>query len=832
MAQGQANTRSLPRRVYADVAALAAATLLLEGALLRLLAVAQFYHFAFLVVSLALLGFGASGTLLSLSPRLRVLPLPRLLPLAGAAFACSAGLSYAVVNWLPFDSYSIAWQRRQIVYFLLYYLALTGPFLCGGLGVGAALAQSGGRSHAVYAANLAGSALGALLALGMLRLAGVPGAVMAAAGLALLPAFSGRLRVPTGALLAALALGFATLGVRNMQGRADIGLTISPYKGLSYARQYPGSARIFGAWDEIGRVDVMQDAGTRQLPGLSYAYGDNPPPQHGLALDAGAMLPVTLVEPEAFAAAGYLPEAVAYALRPDARVLVLEPGAGLAVMQALAGGAEQVTAALGNRLVRRAVAATAGEYDVYAHPRVTAVLETGRVFAHRERAHYDVVALPLTDAYEPVTSGAYSLAETYMLTVQALADMLARLEPDGILVATRWLQLPPSEEVRLLATAAEALERSGFGPAADRLVAYRGIQTLTVLAQPRGWSEDELAAVRAFAAERRFDLVWMPDLAADEANRYNRLPEPLYYAAARELLQGDRGAFYRQYPFAVAPTTDDHPFFFHFFRWRQTPDVLATLGRTWQPFGGSGYFVLLAMLALALLLSTGLIVAPLAFARRGGEARSPAERGVRLRALAYFALLGLAFLLVEIPLIQRWILLLGHPSYAFAAVVLTLLIFSSIGSLLARRKWAGHPALFAALVACALATPFVTAWFAEIALGWPLLARAGVAALLLGPLAVLMGMPFPRGIAWLERAAPDLTPWAWAVNGCASVVSGVLAAIISLSAGFAAVLLLGAACYGGAWLALPAVGRADARASVAGGAREGDETDRAEIGRL
>ena len=222
MAQGQANTRFLPRRVYADVAALAAATLLLEGALLRLLAVAQFYHFAFLVVSLALLGFGASGTLLSLSPRLRAMPLPRLLPLAGAAFVCSAGVSYAVVNWLPFDSYSIAWQRRQIVYFLLYYLALTGPFLCGGLGIGAALARSGERSHAVYAANLAGSALGALLALGMLRLAGVPGAVMAAAGLALLPAFSGRLRMPAGALLLALALGFAALSVRTLSAVSAI----------------------------------------------------------------------------------------------------------------------------------------------------------------------------------------------------------------------------------------------------------------------------------------------------------------------------------------------------------------------------------------------------------------------------------------------------------------------------------------------------------------------------------------------------------------------------------------------------------------------------------
>lgn len=176
---------------------------------------------------------------------------------------------------------------------------------------------------------------------------------------------------------------------------------------------------------------------------------------------------------------------------------------------------------------------------------------------------------------------------------------------------------------------------------------------------------------------------------------------------------------------------------------------------------------------------------------------------VRLRALAYFALLGLAFLLVEIPLIQRWILLLGHSSYAFAAVVLTLLVFSSIGSLLARQSWAQHPALFAALIACAVATPFVTAWFAQVALGWPLALRTGLAALLLAPLAVLMGVPFPRGIIWLEKCAPRVIPWAWAVNGCASVISGVLAAILALSAGFTAVLLLGAACYVGAWAALP-----------------------------
>ena len=177
------------RRTALSVAALAAAALLLESALTRLLAVAQYYHFAFLVVSLALLGFGASGTFLSL--RKSPAPSPHIYRLAGAGFAASTLLAYAAVNWLPFDSYTIAWERRQLLYFALYYLVLALPFFCSGVGIGAGLAIGGGRGHLVYAANLLGSALGVLLALVALTLAGVPGAVLASASIGLLPAVIG-----------------------------------------------------------------------------------------------------------------------------------------------------------------------------------------------------------------------------------------------------------------------------------------------------------------------------------------------------------------------------------------------------------------------------------------------------------------------------------------------------------------------------------------------------------------------------------------------------------------------------------------------------------------
>jgi hypothetical protein len=788
------------RHTSSGVAALAAATLLLESTLTRLLAVAQFYHFAFLVISLALLGFGASGTLLSVLPRLRSISTERLLAWLGIATAASIALAYAVINLLPFDSYSIAWDRRQIVYFVLYYLALTLPFVCGGLGIGAALAASEGRSHRIYAANLLGSAAGVLLAPLVLWLAGVLGAVLASMLVALMPALALRPRWPALLVLVGCLAGLSTLGALNLSDRGPLGMAISPYKGLAQAQRIPGATSIFGRWDAVARADVVADAHTRMLPGLSYVYTGTVPMQLGLSLDADSLKPITLAAPEEFAAAPFMPEAVAFELRPAGRVLVLEPGGGLGILQALAGGADGVAAVPGNALLRRAVAQAAAA-DIYANARVQTSEESTRVHLRRDPAVYDVVYFPLTDPYRPITSGAYSLGESYTLTVDSFQDALERLAPDGVLVITRWLQKPPSESLRLFATLIEALERASAAESriapAQALVAFRGIQTITVLVKPDGWTADALARVREFAATRRYDLVWAPDVRPDEVNRFNRLATPEDYNLIRALLETpDRAKFYGGYRFAIEPATDDHPFFFHFFRWGQTGEVLAALGRTWQPFGGSGYLVLFALLALVLLLSALLILAPLFVARGGAKPRPTA--GQRAQTALYFGALGIAFLFVEIPLIQRWILALGHTTYAFTAVVLTLLLFSGLGSLLTRARWLPKRAVLFALSALAFMTALAGPALVDVAIGWPPAARAGVLVASLAPMALLMGLPFPLGLAWLESLAGPgrvLVPWAWAINGCASVVASVLAAILAISYGFTVVLALGAAAY-------------------------------------
>ncbi|MGW8224271.1 MAG: hypothetical protein ACWGOY_00960 [Anaerolineales bacterium] len=806
-------------RIYFSVFALSAAALMLESSLTRLLAVAQYYHFAFLVVSLALLGFGASGSLLTISQRWIATNVDReesyhgrerILALAAVGFASSLVIAYMVINWLPFDSYSIAWDGRQVLLFALYYLVLSLPFLFAGLGIGAVLSSSQGSNHRVYAMNLVGSAFGVLLGLAVMQFAGVPGALVAS-GIIGLSAALGSLALSSKIwrgviwlLLASGGMGLLLLSISNIYRDSAIGLTISPYKGLAYALRVPDAEKIFGSWNAISRIDVVARASTHVLPGMSYAFAGQLPEQLGMAFDGDALRPVTLTKPDFFQAADYLPEAAAFILHPGANTLVLNAGSGLGAMQALAGGAIRVVATQDNPLIIDASAATAGEFDIFRNEQVQIAPQPARVFLASSDELFDVILLPLNDPYRPIASGAYSLSENYDLTVEGFNSMISRLSSDGILVFSRWLQTPPSESLRIWGTILEAFSRRGIDDPGSKLVAYRGIQTMTFLVKPDGWSSDELDIIREFTKARKYDLVWTDDLEPEEVNRFNKLEHDDYHENFQHLLAADsKRKFYASYPYAIHPTRDNDPFFFHFFKWEQTPQILATLGRVWQPFGGSGYFVLVALFILVSLFSVLLILIPLLLTRhqpnnsgaelvQGTKNKKPVSPG---RAFTYFGSIGVAFLCLEIPLIQRSILSLGHPAYAFALVVLVLLVASSLGSLLSRRYWQHRLMLLGLLCVTAFLTPFAFYWIQVLSLGWPVPLQVICLGASLVPLGILMGFPFPFGLEWLERAESNLIPWAWAVNGCASVIGAVLAALASLSVGFSAVLLAGAFFY-------------------------------------
>ncbi len=782
---------------YLGLALLSAATLAFEISLTRLFSVTQWYHFAFLAVSVALLGYGASGTALSLVPRWANPPTAHRTSLLAILFAASVVGAYLTLNFLPFDSYRIAWERIQVLYLVLYYLALTVPFFCAGLVTGLLLAAYPALASRLYAANLLGSALGGLLPLLILPLTG-EGTVLVIGAIGLVAALIFLYPQPSSILHRLTLLGLAGLLLILALFPPDLfQLRLSPYKGLSQVLRFPDAEIVTQQWNAFSRVDLVSSSAIRSAPGLSLSYPGELPQQDGVFVDGDDLsavvdtaAPGNVEILRSFT--GYLPVALPYQMRPGGRALLLEPKGGLDIWVALGQGASAVTAVERNLLL----AQTSG--DVYSQDRVQLVLEEGRSYAHRSVETFDLVHLVLNDSYRPVTSGAYSLGERYDLTVEAFQDYLARLEPGGLLLVERWLQLPPSELLRAGATAVEALRQAGVEDPAAQLAVLRSWQVGLILVKNGTFTPDDLAAIRAFSRQQGLDLVALPGLTEAEINQRNVLDEPVYFRAFSQLL-ADPEVVYAEQPFDVHPTTDDRPFFFHFFKWAQTRAILQQLGKTWQPWGGSGFFVLVALLAVALVASAVLILLPLALAPTG-RTQPGSKKAPRARMFFYFGLLGLGFLFVEIPLMQRFILFLGQPIFAFTAVLSSLLLFSGLGSL-ASPRIPSHRMLPLLVIAILLYPLGLTLLF-EALLGAPMALRLIATGLCLAPLGFLMGIPFPGGLDWLRRQAPGLIPWAWAINGSTSVLASILAAMIALSAGFSWVLVAAALAYAGAWLAL------------------------------
>ncbi len=786
-------------RIYSGIGLFSATILLFQVTLTRLFSVAQFYHFAFLVVSLALLGFGASGSLLAIFSALHK---PGWRSLCALLTGPAALLAYLVINRWAFDSYAIAWDRAQIGRLLVNLLCLAIPFTFAGTVLGALLADRAYPVARIYGANMLGSAVGAALApillaqIGDERLVFLCGALAALASILLTGAGQWR-KYFWGANVAGAVI---SLGLFVFEPSAFL-VNPSPYKALSHFQRTPDATLEAPRYNAYSRLDIVRSPTIHSAPGLSMAYFNAPPPEIGLLIDGDNMLPAPQAAsmPAAFARA--MPASVAFSLYESPQALVLGAGGGLDIMVALLSGAQPVVGVEPNSLVYDALRSDLRAWTQLADdPRVMLVHQAIRTYARQSDQKFDVVQLALTDTYRPVTSGAFSLTENYTYTVEGFRDYLDLLRPDGLLIVTRWLQTPPSEEVRTLALILEALDGITTTPA-RHIIAFRSFQTITFLVKVSPFTTGEVAAILSDAEQRMVDMVLAPDLPPETINRYARLPEPIYHTTLTELLHTpSRATFYERYTFDVRPPTDNRPFFFHFFKWRQTPAILDNLGRTWQPFGGSGYFVLVALLLFASLFALSFIVLPVALAPRFRQVLGTIAPRQRWALWAYFGSLGLAYLMIEVGAMQQFVLILGHPTLAMATILGILLFSSGLGSLASNRlPWGLSLILLALTVA---AWPVLIRWGAERLLAAPLVLRWLLTVAAISPTGFLMGIPFARGIHAI-REVPGLTAWAWAINGSASVVSAVLAVLLALSYGFSWVFWAASALYGAAWLLRP-----------------------------
>jgi spermidine synthase len=786
------------------IALMSAAVLAYEVLLMALFSLIQWHHFAYLVVSIALLGFGVSGSLLAFAaPRLAG-SFRSFATSQACLFALTALLGFVLAQRLSFNPEELIWDHHHWLRLALVILLLTLPFFFAANLIGMALIEFRSRLSRIYAADLLGAGLGAPGIIGILFLLSPSQALIfvSALGFTAAAAVWTECRGRVWPALAALAL------ISLVLYQLPAGWTeprISPYKELSQILRIPGTRVIETRSSPLGVLNIIESTALplRHAPGLSLNARTEPPPQLGLFTDAGGMTAITRFRGklEELAYLDDMTSALPYHLLRPQNVLVLGAGGGADVLQAIYHGAGHVDAVEINPQVVDLMRSRFAEFSgrLYDHEHVSLQLAEARGFLQRGTTAYNLIQVPMLDSFASSAGGVHGLNENYLYTIEALQQALSRLETNGFIALTRWIKLPPRDSLKLFATAIEALKRSGAGDISQRLVLIRGLQTSTLLIKNSAISATDIQRLQAFCKSRSFDTAYYPGMPANQANRYNRLESAYFYEAAQALLGDQRDQFLRDYKFNLEPSSDDRPFHFHFVKWRTLAELLELRYRGGSALLETGYLTLVIALLLGLALSLLLILLPLLLVRRD-QASIPIRFG-KLRVFTYFGALGLGFLLIEISFLQKFILLLHHPLYAAAVVLASFLIAAGFGSAFAQ-AFAGtlrarRINAYAVLIIILLGSAYLLLLgpLLQLAGGWSLAARILLSITLIGPLGFCMGIPFPLGLAAISIGATPLTPWAWGINGCASVISAVLASLLAIHFGFNLVILIAMSCY-------------------------------------
>lgn len=782
------------RRIALTLLLTSAGVILWEVLLTRIYSVILYYHFAFMAVSVAMFGLTAGAVLVLL----RVGPFaPRNLELGLARLALAGGLGMAAAITaqlslpLQFQGYSVPGA-----YLLATYLLSAAPFVPAGACICLCLTRYR-RVGMLYAADLAGAGLGCAAFPLLIPPLGGPGAVLLAGALLCAAA-----AVAAGHRGGATARGaWVATAVLVLVATANVS---GQWLRVRWRHDGAVPTPLLERWNAFSRIMV-----TPYDDPLPFGWGIDPeilrglPPveQRWLQIDSGAGTPLTRFDgdPQSLDFLRYDISSFAHHLRPGGEVFLIGPGGGRDVLTAIAFQAKRIEAVEVNPAILAAVHGQFGDFTGHLDrmPGIHFAADEGRSRLARETGQFDIVQASFVDTVAATAAGAYAFIENGLYTVEGWQLFLEHVKPGGVLTFSRFYYgstVWPVEVYRLMALARAALEAQGITEPERHvlLVRTRGLDQpglhegiVTLMVSPSPFPTDDLERAEQICAEIRCEVAYSwrgtVDSTLDGLMRAAR-PEEVW----------------ARLPLDISPPTDDRPYFFFHAR---VGDILG--GREGPAWGGSSFNLpairlLLTLTCLVMGLATALVLLPLPWLRRRGGWRPSAAGGAA--APAYFAAIGMAFLFVEIGLIQRLSLFLGHPTFGFTVVLAGLLLGGGAGSLASSvaarviappREWWG----VALLVPLVLATELGTRLALESAHGWPATARSVLALALLAPPAFGMGFAFPLGMAAVHRRGDPRGAWYWAINGALSVVASVLGMLVSMVWGIRVTLWAGAAFY-------------------------------------
>ncbi len=786
---------NLPRSIYAGLFFVALATLMYEILLTRIFSVTMVYHFAFVAISVAMFGMTVGALMVYL--------LPRWFPPGGATRQLAAwSVAFPILLILSFlTELSIPFRMHPSVVGIyavfLTYVVIAIPFVASGICVSLALTRFPGAISRLYAADLAGAALGCILLVYTLQWTDGPTAVFVVAFLASLggvcfASAAGQRRPLRIAGASALLIGAFAAGHTVLVWKQFAVLRILYIRGSFEARP------LYEKWNSYSRVRVNGRPGVATLPygwGLSEKY---PPDrmveqlQMDLDVSAGTVMTRYRGDLSELEHLRYDVTNVGYYIRPNASVLVVGAGGGRDVLSALAFGARSVQAVEINRDVLDTVNRRFGDFTGHLDrdPRVRFVNDEARSYIARQTENVDFLQISLIDTWAATAAGAFVLSENSLYTREAWRIFLSRLSDDGVLSVSRWyFRDGPGEMYRLTSLASVALHDAGISRPRDHLVIIRNMRLAnkpdvpdgvgTLLLGRRPFTAAELDRLDAVCAEKGFEVVLSSRKSLD--------------ATFAQLTSGeDFSSVLRAYPIDISPPTDDNPFFFNQLRMANLLDLkLQDYGK--QSHNMRAVFVLGVLLLTVTILTALCIILPLALATRREQLRGSGP------LLSFFGAIGLGFMLIETSQMQRLIIILGHPTYGLTVVLFALLISSGIGSYFtagfSAARWQAAAWRLALLVVVLAAFGAVTPAVAHRFESATTAVRIAVAVGVLFPPGFLMGMAFPIGMKVAAARAPDLTPWLWGINGATSVLASVVSVAIALTFSISTAFWTGVVCY-------------------------------------
>jgi len=773
-----------------------------EILLTRLLAIINWSHYAYMVVSMAMLGLAFSGVSLVLFPGFFNRWRDDAILLGCFLFSITIPLAFQLNQKLPLNYLYLLWDWRQFVYLGLSYFLYGTPFLISSMILALFFLQYPTRAGQVYGGNLLGSGSGVFMAIAIMYII-PPEQYLAAIAIsaALAGFFWGMHSSSTLRKSSALIMFALVLLLQYHMCPTSIVSNVSEYKGLSWLLRLPNTKIVHRLYNPLGLLHIVEGKSIRLAPGLSMNFKGELPPQRALTIDAGSPTPVINFDGD-FNELAFMGEQIfsaGYQLVETPNVLIIGAGGGSVVTLAGYHKSKSITAVEMNSNVIRAVEDVLGDsfYHRYRKLNVKLIIKEARGYLEETGEKFDLIQLNPMGSLLASASGVYAQNEDYLNTLEAYQLFYRRLSDQGIFMVSRWLQTPARDGIKLFTTGFHALERIGTKHPETHLALIRSWDIVMLLVKRSPFKQNELKTLRQFCSMRNFDVCYLPGIKEDEVNQFNKLPQDIYYLSAKSIIHPTtRGEFYTTYPFQIKPATDDKPYFSNFFRWAALPHLIKTLGREWLPFSEYGYLVLLATFIQTVIIGGVLILLPMGILlKKDTSLHSSFNKHVWF----YFIALGFSYMLLEMALIQKFILFLHHPIYSLSAVIASFLLVSGIGSLCSKRflqKSVGYQIIpFIATLIFGIFYAFSLDWiFAQF--GWaPLYLRLWIAFLIIAPLAFFMGMPFPFGMQRITETGEKNTGGAWGYNGFFSVMGTVVTPILAGILGFKIVGILGCLGY-------------------------------------